>query len=94
MAFESEGFRTVINGQEYIVTVDNCGDEEVDKRWHTVQLPTGKKVYVDWSPYCYFSRDDLELWLQHGMPRREDVGNSGPFRSDTLKLLSKKDCTS
>ncbi len=88
-SYDHHNFKATIDGKEYRVEVDNVGDEDCDKMWHDVYLPDGKRTFVDWSPYLPFTESDLELWVQCGMPKREDLGLRGPIRTDDLVAYAK-----
>ena len=47
-----------------------------------------KEVSVDWSPYNEMTSKDFALWIDLGMPTRDDVGSVGPLTHDDLMTLA------
>ena len=47
-----------------------------------------KEVSVDWSPYNEMTSKDFALWIDLGMPTRDDVGSVGPLTHDDLMKLA------
>jgi hypothetical protein len=62
-------------------------DEEEDNRkiWHMLKTPEGKTIDIDFTPYEYMTRDDVELYIKLGMPKRQDVG---PLDSEKLQKMA------
>jgi len=78
-------------GWTYDVWEDDDGD--VRKKFHSAKKD-GQEVDMDWSPYDTPQDKDWQLWIDLGMPTREQLGLRGPMRSeDLLKLAQTKQGT-
>jgi hypothetical protein len=62
-------------------------DEEEDNRkiWHMLKTPEGKTIDIDFTPYAYMTRDDVELYIKLGMPKRQGVG---PLDTEKLQKMA------
>lgn len=63
-------------------------DREEDNRkiFHYITDPSGKKHWLDHTPYAYVSQEDFVNYVtyfkKHGkFPERKDLGMSGPLES-------------
>lgn len=68
--FGSKPFDIEVNGLKYQYLPDEDCDGDCVKLWHTIVLPTGKSVTMDWSPYSTPTVEDITLWIKLGMPAR------------------------
>lgn len=50
-----------------------------------IKTPDGKIVNVDFTPYQYMSKDDVELYIKLGMPKRQ---SPGPLDSEKLQKMA------
>jgi len=73
-------------GWTYDVWEDDDGD--VRKKFHSAKK-AGQEVDMDWSPYDTPQDKDWQLWIDLGMPTREQLGLRGPMRSEDLLALAK-----
>ena len=73
-------------GWKYSYDVEEYDDNR--KIFHTV-TKDGKEVSMDWSPYSKPTDEEFKLWIDLGMPTREDVGSVGPLDKDDLMTLAK-----
>jgi hypothetical protein len=73
-------------GWTYDVWEDDDGD--VRKKFHSAKKD-GQTVDMDWSPYDTPQDKDWQLWIDLGMPTREQLGLRGPMRSEDLLALAK-----
>ena len=73
-------------GWTYDVWEDDDGD--VRKKFHSAKKD-GQTVDMDWSPYDTPDQRDWQLWIDLGMPTREQLGLRGPMRSENLLALAK-----
>lgn len=84
---QETSFEFDVNGRRYIYQTEVQDDGEIYKMFHYVVDPSGKRHFLDWSPYGEPTEEDLELWVKLGMPGR--VG-TGPLNRHDLKELARK----
>lgn len=59
-------------------------EDDCTKIWHNIKLEDGRTVHCDWSPYSLMRKEEIELWLELGMPARIGVG---PLDLGDLKAI-------
>ena len=82
----SEGYGTrefEVDGYTYMTDLDR--EEDNQKIWHMIKTPDGKTVNVDFTPYEYMTKDDVELYVKLGMPKRQ---GAGPLDSEQLQKMA------
>lgn len=82
----SEGYGTKefeVDGYTYMTDLDR--EEDNQKIWHMIKTPDGKTVNVDFTPYEYMTKDDVEFYVKLGMPKRQGVG---PLDSEQLQKMA------
>ena len=72
-----------VDGYTYMTDLDR--EEDNQKIWHMIKTPDGKTVNVDFTPYSYMSKDDVELYVKLGMPKRP---GRGPLDSEQLQKMA------
>ena len=72
-----------VDGYTYMTDLDR--EEDNQKIWHMIKTPDGKTVNVDFTPYEYMTKDDVELYVKLGMPRRQ---GGGPLDSKQLQKMA------
>jgi hypothetical protein len=72
-----------VDGYTYMTDLDV--EEDNRKIWHMIKTPDGKTVNVDFTPYQYMSKDDVELYIKLGMPKRQ---GPGPLDSEKLQKMA------
>jgi len=81
-----EGYGTKefeVNGYTYMTDLDR--EEDNQKIWHMIKTPDGETVNVDFTPYAYMTKDDVEFYVKLGMPKRQGVG---PLDSEQLQKMA------
>ncbi len=82
----SEGYGTrefEVDGYTYMTDIDE--EEDNRKIWHMLKTPEGKTIDIDFTPYEYMTKDDIELYIKLGMPERQGVG---PLDSEKLQKMA------
>ena len=82
----SEGYGTKefeVDGYTYMTDLDR--EEDNQKIWHMIKTPDGETVNVDFTPYAYMTKDDVEFYVKLGMPKRQGVG---PLDSEQLQKMA------
>lgn len=74
-------------GWKYTYDVEEYDDNR--KIFHSA-IKDGKEVSMDWSPYSKPTDEEFKLWVDLGMPTREDVDSRGPLDKDDLLSLADK----
>jgi hypothetical protein len=72
-----------VNGYTYITDIDE--EEDNRKIFHMLKTPEGKTIDIDFTPYAYMSKDDVELYIKLGMPKRQGIG---PLDSEKLQKMA------
>lgn len=72
-----------VDGYTYMTDLDR--EEDNQKIWHMIKTPDGKTVNVDFTPYAYMTKDDVEFYIKLGMPKRQGVG---PLDSEQLQKMA------
>jgi len=72
-----------VDGYTYITDIDE--EEDNRKIWHMLKTPEGETINVDFTPYAYMSKDDVELYIKLGMPERRGVG---PLDTEQLQKMA------
>jgi hypothetical protein len=72
-----------VNGYTYITDIDE--EEDNRKIWHMLKTPEGKTIDIDFTPYAYMNKDDVELYIKLGMPKRQGIG---PLDSEKLQKMA------
>jgi hypothetical protein len=72
-----------VDGYTYITDIDE--EEDNRKIWHMLKTPEGETINVDFTPYAYMSKDDVELYIKLGMPKRQGVG---PLDTEQLQKMA------
>ena len=80
--FEYKGYKYIPDvDHEYPGAGRNQGTG-VDKIWHSVVLPNGTIIEVDFTPYQYMTQENFEAWIDNGVPPRNGVA---PLQPEDLK---------
>ena len=72
-----------VDGYTYMTDLDR--EEDNQKIWHMIKTPDGKTVDVDFTPYEYMTKDDVELYVKLDMPKRQ---GGGPLDSEQLQKMA------
>jgi len=72
-----------VDGYTYMTDIDE--EEDNRKIWHMLKTPEGKTIDIDFTPYSYMTKDDVELYIKLGMPKRQGVG---PLDSEKLQKMA------
>jgi hypothetical protein len=72
-----------VNGYTYMTDIDE--EEDNRKIWHMLKTPEGETIDVDFTPYEYMRKSDVELYIKLGMPKRQGVG---PLDSEKLQKMA------
>ena len=72
-----------VDGYTYMTDLDR--EEDNQKIWHMIKTPDGKTVDVDFTPYEYMTKDDVELYVKLDMPKRQ---GGGPLDSKQLQKMA------
>jgi hypothetical protein len=84
MPMESYGQRQFeVNGYVYMTEIEE--EEDNRKIWHMLKTPEGKTIDVDFTPYSYMSKNDVELYIKLGMPQRQ---GPGPLDREKLQKMA------
>ena len=78
-------FAITVDGKEYKYGYEIDDEEDNSKIFHYVIDPEGKEHSMDWSPYDSPSEEDIQLWIEMGMPSRRDFGLNSPLRREYLE---------
>ena len=68
----------------YVYSTAEDRDDDVTKIEHYLETPFGEVIDIDWSPYKTMSREDVELYIKLGAPKRIGIG---PLNREDLKRL-------
>jgi hypothetical protein len=72
-----------VDGYTYMTDIDE--EEDNRKIWHMLKTPEGETINVDFTPYAYMSKEDVELYIKLGMPKRQGVG---PLDTEQLQKMA------
>jgi hypothetical protein len=72
-----------VDGYTYMTDIDE--EEDNRKIWHMLKTPEGKTIDVDFTPYAYMTKDDVELYIKLDMPERRGVG---PLDTEQLQKMA------
>jgi hypothetical protein len=62
-----------VNGYVYMTDIDE--EEDNRKIFHMLKTPEGKTIDIDFTPYAYMTKNDVELYIKLGMPKRQGIGS-------------------
>lgn len=82
----AEGYGTrefEVDGYTYMTDLDR--EEDNQKISHMIKTPDGKIIQVDFTPYAYMTKDDVEFYIKLGMPKRQGVGS---LNSEQLQKMA------
>lgn len=81
-----------LNGRALKYQIEEDIEEDCRKMDHElVDAHTGECVKsIDWSPYSCPSAQDIEMYLELGCPRREEIPTIGPINRKNLTDLKIK----
>lgn len=82
----AEGYGTrefEVDGYTYMTDLDR--EEDNQKIWHMIKTPDGKTVNIDFTPYQYMSKDDVEFYIKLDMPKRQ---GAAPLDSEQLQKMA------
>ena len=72
-----------VDGYVYMTEIDE--EEDNRKIFHMLKTPEGKTIDIDFTPYEYMRKSDVELYIKLGMPKRQGMG---PLDSEKLQKMA------
>ena len=85
---QPQPFSFKYNGKNVKYEPFDVGDEDANKTAHFVIID-GKEIRMDFSPYVSVTKNDIELWIDCGMPSRADLKINGPLKTADLEKYAK-----
>lgn len=73
---------------EYWYDIEDDGD--CIKKFHWVSINGGPTQHIDWTPYGVPLKEDLELWVKLGMPKRDGRQVWYNFDKESLREYAKE----